>query len=127
MDVKNKQGYLEGFISSIENVMRGTYQLCEVVIDTGADSEWDRVFVIETKPNSSLITGRVGDKIKATVWLKSRAGTNTHKGKYFSSYGLSKMEVLESPVEAVDSETVAQSIEEKANEAMGGESSELPF
>ena len=127
MDVKNTQGWLEGIIASVENKTIGTFHTCEILIDTGIEKERNRFFIIETKQNSELILGRIGDKVRCTLWLNSREGTKAYAGRYFPSYGLSKMEVLESPVEAVDSATVAQSIEEKANEAMGGESSELPF
>jgi len=74
--------------------------------------------------------GRVSEKVKVLrngdyVTAKCAVRSNEWKGRYFTELSL---EAIESQSNVVPPETVAQSIEEKANEAMGGESQDaLPF
>jgi hypothetical protein len=126
MDVKNTQMPIIGMLAKVTNKIEETksgktFSFCEVLIDTGREK--NPLFCIKAKTNDPLITGRVGDKVEAVCWINCREWN----GKYFYSVDLAQMKLLESPVEAVDGETVAQSIEEKANQAMGGESENLPF
>ena len=120
IDIK---GIMIGCENKTETTKAGkTFEFCRVLIDT--QEKQNNVHEIRAKKNDPLITGRVGDEVKAGCFLNSRHWEGGDK--YFTSLSLAKMEVISSPVGTVDGDEVAQEIAQEADKAMG-ESSELPF
>ena len=101
------------------------YEFCRVLIDT--KEEKNNVLEIRAKKNDPLITARLGDEVKAECYLNSRFWEGGDK--YFLALVLAKMTVISSPLEAVDSETLATEISKEADKAFEqtGDNSALPF
>jgi thymidine kinase len=116
------KGIMIGCANKSETMKSGkTFEYCEVLIET--KEEKNNVFMVKAKTNDPLITGRIGDEIKAGCFLNSREWN----GKYFYDLKLAKMEVISSPVGTVDGDEVAEQIAQEADKAFEGESEQLPF
>ena len=105
----------------------------------GSKNPWYILDIVATltdwQQNQEAVTfqikafGRVSEKVKVLrngdyVAAKCAVRSNEWKGRYFTELSLDS---IESQSNVVPPEMVAQSIEENANEAMGGETSDLPF
>lgn len=102
IDIK---GILIGCENKSETTKQGkTFQCCEVLIDT--QDKTNNIIMVKAKPNDPLITGQIGDEVKAGCFLNSREWN----GKYFYDFKLMKMEVLQVAQGAVSNADVASSV-----------------
>jgi hypothetical protein len=127
MSLKNNQTQIEGTLVQSEVITTTSkagkdFKRHQLVIETGKDK--DDLYMIECKPNSELITARVGDKVQAVAWVNCRMWND----KYFYSLHLAAMTVLEACLNAVSGEQIAEEISQEASAAMEQEEgSGLPF